>query len=416
MSTADAKAEATAPSGGVGQGAGAQPEAKGLHLFGLRVSWGLLLGTVPIYIGLIAIWIYFDLQTDGKFLGARNLSNMVQQYSYKPVLALGIVLVLLLGEIDLSVGYLTQLSAVLCATFITTYGWPSGPSIALTLALCMVAGLSQGALVAWVRMPSFVVTLGGFLIFEGIADHITGPSGIGVYDPFVDSLGTFYLPNNAAWVLVVIASCAFVAYRITSRLARLKAGVSTENDITFAVTIVIPVAGACGLVALLNHYIGVPIAFVILSVLVATFWWVARRMRYGRHIYAVGGNLEASRRAGINTTAIRWTVFGISGLMAGVAGVMLLGYSPTASTTIVTGDLLLDVISIAVIGGVSLTGGRGSVWSVLLGALVIGSVDSGLALMDTDPYLVSVVKGSILLLAILLDVLGKRFGGVAPRR
>ncbi|MDB5059690.1 MAG: inner-rane translocator [Chloroflexi bacterium] len=415
MSTAHISTDVKAPTEGVGPAPEAPVAAPGVRIGGFTVSWGTLLGTVPIYIGLALIWIYFDTQTAGKFLGARNLSNMVQQFSYKPVLALGIVLVLLLGEIDLSVGYLTQLSAVLCATFLVTSGWPAGPSIALTIAICTVAGLIQGALVSWVRMPSFVVTLGGFLIFEGLANHITGPSSINVLDPFINSLGTYYVPNNAAWVITAVIAVLYVAYRVAGRAARARAGVSVPPTSTFAVSIVGPIVVLAGFVALMNHYIGVPIAFVILSAFVVAFWYLTKRLRYGRHIYAVGGNPEASRRAGINTTAIKWTVFGISGCMAGVAGVMLLGYQPTASTTIVTGDLLLDVISIAVIGGVSLTGGRGSVWAVLLGGLVIGSVDSGLTLMNTDPYLVSVVKGSILVIAILIDVLGKRFSGLVMR-
>lgn len=148
----------------------------------------------------------------------------------------------------------------------------------------------------------------------------------------------------------------------------------------------------------------------------ALFWFMTTRMPYGRHIYAVGGNMEAARRAGINTTFIKWSCFAISGCMAGVAGVLLLGYQPTASTTLVSSDLLLDVISIAVIGGVSLTGGKGSVWSVLLGFLVIASLGSGLILQATDPYLIPAVKGAILLVAIFLDVVGKRLGTMSAWR
>jgi D-xylose transport system permease protein len=143
------------------------------------------------------------------------------------------------------------------------------------------------------------------------------------------------------------------------------------------------------------------------------FWLFASKLQIGRRVYAVGGNLEAARRAGINTTAVRWAMFGISGMMAGIAGVMLVGYSAAGSTTTAGPDLLLDVISIAVIGGVSLTGGKGTVWAVLLGGLVIASLDSGLNLMATDPYYVYVIKGAILLAAIFVDVVGKRSSGFA---
>jgi D-xylose transport system permease protein len=170
------------------------------------------------------------------------------------------------------------------------------------------------------------------------------------------------------------------------------------------------------IVALMNRYRGVPIALALLGAFSFIFWFIATRLPFGRHVYAVGGNMEAARRAGINTTAVRWAVFGISGLMAGIAGVMLVAYSQAGSTTTAGPDLLLDVISIAVIGGVSLTGGKGSVWAVLLGGLVIASLDSGLNLMNTDPYYVYVIKGAILLAAIFIDVVGKRSGSMSRLR
>ncbi len=399
--------------GSVGDQVGDVP---GLSPLGrLRFSWDLLLTTVPIYIGLLAVWIYFDTQTGGKFLGARNLSEMVQEFSYKPVLALGVVLVLLLGEIDLSLGFLTLLSVAMTAEFSQISGWPAGPAILATLVICTLLGLAQGALIAWVRMPSFVVTLGGFLIFEGVAYHIL-LNTVNLFDPFIGSLGTYNLPNGVGWILATVAVVAFVGNGLLVRAKRTRAGLDNPPVLFFAATAIGMAVLLEGAVTLLNSYRGVPIAGVILGVCTVIFWYISKRIPYGRHIYAVGGNLEAARRAGINTTAIKWTVFGISGLMAGVAGIMLVGYSPVASTTIAGPDLLLDVISIAVIGGVSLTGGRGSVWGVLLGGLVIASVDSGLSLEQVEAEFVYVIKGSILLLAILIDILGKRRGGLLMQR
>src|SRR5438309_2058493 len=162
---------------------------------GITISWDKLLTTVPIYVGLVIIWLYFDSQTSGLFIGARNLSEMAQEFSYEAVLAIGVVFVLLLGEIDLSLGYLTLLGIAMLGSFAGLNGWAPGPAIVATVIACILCGLVQGLLVAWVRRPSFVVTLGGFLIFQGIAQHILAGSSIAIYDPFIDSLGTYYLPN-----------------------------------------------------------------------------------------------------------------------------------------------------------------------------------------------------------------------------
>jgi len=277
-------------------------------------------------------------------------------------------------------------------------------------------GLVQGFFIAWVRMPAFVVTLGGFLIFEGIAYHLVGGATINVFDPFIDSLGTTYLSNAVGLGVAAVAVIAYVLYGLNGRRHRARASLANPPIARFVAGVVALAVLLGGVAALMNAYRGVPLALALLGVFAVIFWFFARRLPFGRHIYAVGGNMEASRRAGINTTAVRWLVFGISGLMAGIAGVLLVGYGQSASTTSAGPDLLLDVISIAVIGGVSLTGGKGSVWAVLLGGLVVASVDSGLNLMSTDPNFVYVIKGAILLLAILIDVVGKRRGGLAIRR
>ncbi len=383
---------------------------------GLEIGWNTLLTTVPIYLGLIAIWIYFDSQTAGKFIGARNLSEMVQEFSYKPILALGVVFVLLLGEIDLSLGYLTLLAATVTAVFSEVNHWSAAVAILGALVVCSVAGLAQGVLIAWIRMPAFVVTLGGFLIFEGIALHILGGNTINVFDPFIGSLGTSFLPNGLSLIIAAVVVALFLLDRLLEIRSRSRAGLPSISMARLAAVTVALAVVLFGVVLFLNSYRGVPIVLVILGACTLGFWLFSTRTRFGRHIFAVGGNLEAARRAGINTTAVRWIVFGISGLMAGVAGVLLVGQAQAAATTTAGPDLLLDVISIAVIGGVSLTGGKGSVWSVLLGGLIIASVDSGLNLMNTDPAYVYVIKGSILLIAILIDIVGKRRGGLAIRR
>jgi D-xylose transport system permease protein len=394
--------EAIAPDGSV---AAVRTRAFG----GINIGWDSIIRTVPIYIGLILIWIYFDTQTSGLFTGSRNLSEMAQEFSYEAVLAIGVVFVLLLGEIDLSLGYLTLLSVAICSSFSELDGRPAAVAILAAIIICTICGLLQGFLIAWVRMPSFVVNLGGFLIFEGIAFHILGGATINVFDWFIVKLGTYFLPTWLSWVIAGGVVAVFVAFTLLRYAARARAGLSAIPPVRLIAGTVVIAAGLVVVVATMNSYEGVPIALGLLLAFTTIAWFFSTKLRFGRHIYAVGGNLEAARRAGINTTAVRWIVFGISGLMAGIAGVMLTAYSQAGSTTVAGGDLLLDVISIAVIGGVSLTGGKGSVWGVLLGGLVLASINSGLNLMSTDPYYIYVIKGAILLLAILIDVVGKRW-------
>jgi D-xylose transport system permease protein len=376
---------------------------------GVSIGWDRLFTTIPIYIGLVIIWLYFNSQTGGLFIGARNLSEMAQEFSYEAVLALGVVFVLLLGEIDLSLGYLTLLSVALTSSLSALQGWPAWAAIAGAILICALVGLGQGLLIAWVRMPSFVVTLGGFLIFEGIAYHILAGSTINVFDSTINSIGTYNLPNGLSWALAGLLLLFYAGSGLLSHFARVRAGLPPNNLLKLVFSSILLAAGEALVVGKLNSYSGVPIALAMLIGFTLIFWYFSTHFRFGRHIFAVGGNLEAARRAGINTTAVRWIVFGISGLMAGIAGVMLVGYSQAGSTTTAGPDLLLDVISIAVIGGVSLTGGKGTVWAVLLGGLVIASLDSGLNLMATDPYYVYIIKGTILLAAILIDVVGKRW-------
>jgi D-xylose transport system permease protein len=382
---------------------------------GLQIDRSKLATTVPIYAAIVLIWIFFESQTGGRFIGARNLSEMAQEYSYKPLLAIGVVFVLLLGDIDLSVGYLTLLCATTVAVLSAFAHQPAVLAIAGGVVVCTLLGLAQGFLISVLQMPAFVVTLGGFLIFEGLAYHILSGATINVPDQTIASIGTSYLPTALSYAFVLLAIAGIVLSGLAERRKRTAAGLVNPAASGFFAR-----AAAIGVlllvvVALLDSYRGVPLSLAILLAFALVTWYVAAKTPFGRHVYAVGGNVEAARRAGINTVGVRWIVFGIAGFFAGIAGVMLVGYAQAASTTAAGPDLLLDVISIAVIGGVSLTGGRGNVWSVLLGGLLIASLDSGLNLMSVDSNFVYVIKGVILLLAILLDVLGKRRGAGAAR-
>jgi D-xylose transport system permease protein len=369
--------------------------------------------TVPIYAAIVLVWIFFETQTSGRFIGARNLSELAQEYSYKPLLAIGVVFVLLLGEIDLSVGYLTLLSATTVAVLSAFGHYPAPIAIAGGIVVGAILGLAQGCLISALRMPAFVVTLGGFLIFEGLAYHILSGATINVPDPAIAAIGTSYIPTALSFAIALVAIAGLIGFGLLGRRQRARAGLENPPVAGFVARVAVISLLLLVVVGLLDSYRGVPLSLGILLAFALVTWYFAARTPFGRHVYAVGGNVEAARRAGINTVGVRWIVFGIAGFFAGVAGVMLVGYAQAASTTAAGPDLLLDVISIAVIGGVSLTGGRGNVWSVLLGGLLIASLDSGLNLMSVDSNYVYVIMGVILLLAILLDVLGKRRSGGA---
>jgi D-xylose transport system permease protein len=382
---------------------------------GLKIDRSKLATTVPIYAAIVLLWLFFESQTGGRFIGARNLSEMAQEYSYKPLLAIGVVFVLLLGDIDLSVGYLTLLCATTVAVLSAFAHQPAVVAIAGGVFVCTLLGLSQGFLIAVLRMPAFVVTLGGFLIFEGLAYHILSGATINVPDQTIAAIGTSYVPTVLSFAFVLLAIAGILLAGLAERRKRAAAGLQNPPVTGFFLRTAAIGVLLLVVVALLDSYRGVPLSLAILLVSALVTWYVAAKTPFGRHVYAVGGNVEAARRAGINTVGVRWIVFGIAGFFAGLAGVMLVGYAQAASTTAAGPDLLLDVISIAVIGGVSLTGGRGNVWSVLLGGLLIASLDSGLNLMSVDSNYVYVIKGVILLLAILLDVLGKRRGAGPDR-
>jgi D-xylose transport system permease protein len=381
----------------------------------LAIDPAKLATTVPIYAAIVLIWLFFESQTGGRFIGARNLSEMAQEYSYKPLLAIGVVFVLLLGEIDLSVGYLTLLCATTVAVLSALAHQPAPVAIAGGIFVTTLLGLAQGFLISSLRMPAFVVTLGGFLIFEGMAYHILSGATINVPDLAIAAIGTSYIPTALSYACSLVAIAGIVLFGLSARRKRAAAGLPNPPVSGFTARTVAISVLLLAVVTLLDSYRGVPLSLGILLAFALVTWYVAAKTPFGRHVYAVGGNVEAARRAGINTVGVRWIVFGIAGFFAGVSGVMLVGYAQAASTTTAGPDLLLDVISIAVIGGVSLTGGRGNVWSVLLGGLLIASLDSGLNLMSVDSNFVYIIKGVILLLAILLDVLGKRRGAGAAR-
>ena len=366
------------------------------------------LGALPVILGLIVIAAYFQTQ-EPTFLSARNLSNLVLQIAATGSVAVGIVLVLLLGEIDLSVGSVSGLCSAMLGVLIVNGGWPWWLAILAVLATGAAIGAFQGAWFALVGVPAFVVTLAGFLAWQGVQLRVLGSTGtVNVFEPHIEQIAQSYLPDVWGWVLGVGAAGVYAVSLWIGQIRRRRAGLATAPVLVVAGRTVLVVALSLAGVEILSRFNGVPTAGVILLGLVVFFSLLTTRTRFGRYIFAVGGNAEAARRAGVSVRRIRIAVFSLAGLMAAIGGIIFVSRLTAASTQTGSGTFLLEAIAAAVIGGTSLFGGRGSAWSALLGALVIGSVSNGLDLMAQPPEIKYMVEGAILLAAVTVDAVARR--------
>ena len=372
-----------------------------------RIATGDM-GPLPVLIGLVLVWVFFQTQ-NSNFLTARNLSNLILQMAVVTVLATATVVVMVAGEIDLSLGSVTGVTSALLGILLTNHHWPVAAALAATFALGLGIGLLQGLVTVFVGVPSFIVTLGGFLAWAGLQLSLIGAAGdLPVNNPTIEAIGNSYLAHLTAWLVaagIVIVAAAVEASRVRAhRRAELQ-----ERSIALSAARILSVAIASfGLVAFLNTNFGVPYVLLIFGGVALALGWVLQRTVFGRHVYAVGGNREASRRAGVPVAGVRVAVLAIAGLLAALAGVI--STSNLYGTSAGTGGsiLLLEAIAAAVIGGTSLFGGRGRVYQAVLGALVVASVENGLALLGKAASTEDMATGAILVLAVSLDALNRR--------
>ena len=366
------------------------------------------LGSLPVIAGLVLIWAIFW-YLNPNFLTPRNLTNLVLQIAAMGTIAVGVVLVLLLGEIDLSVGAVSGVAAAVMAVLNVKSGVAAPLAIAAGLGTGLVIGLAQGAWYTRVRIPSFVVTLAGLLAWQGVLLLVLGQTGtVNLLDNTIDGLTGTFLAPLAGWIVAIVAVAAYLGSELLRRRRRQAAGLPVDGGYgpwLFGAAAAVAVLLST---AVLNSDRGVPLALLILVGLVVAFDLVCRRTRFGRSIFAVGGNAEAAARAGISVDTIRIAVFGITGCLAAAGGI--LGASRLLAVNQSSGgsDLLLDSIAAAVIGGTSLFGGRGTVWSALTGALVIGSISNGMDLLALASSTKFIVTGAVLLAAVSIDALARR--------
>jgi D-xylose transport system permease protein len=407
--TAPAPVEPSAASPGGAAGTG-----EGLGAYAHRWWTGVRsgdLGSLPIVVGLVLIAVIFQAQ-NSQFLTAGNLVNLMVQAAAYTTIAMGIVFVLLLGEIDLSIGYVSGVAGVIAALLTLPggkYEYAAGPALVIALMAGLSIGILQGLIITKVGVPSFVVTLAGLLGWNGVVLLLIGDRGtVIIQSNFLVGFANDFLPTATSWILAVGVVAIYAGVLFFQRMQRRRAGLDTVPDSLLALRV-----GGLALCTLVVVYVankdrGIPYVFLVLGGLYLFWTYVLNRTRFGRHVYAVGGNQEAARRAGINVDRVKIACFGICSMMAALGGIVLASRLRSVDTGAGGGSVLLYSIAAAVIGGTSLFGGRGHVKSAILGALVITSIDNGLGLLGLSAGTKFIVTGLVLLAAVTVDSLSRR--------
>lgn len=359
------------------------------------------LGLIPVLLGLVIIWIIFQV-VNQNFLSGRNLSNLIIQMVEIGMLGIGETFILLLGEIDLSIAAISGVSAGILV-LLSNGGMNPWLAIIIAIAIGAAIGTFQGIWVTYIGVPAFIVTLAGSFALQGVLLMMLGNTGtVPINSMTILNITSTYLPETAGWVILIIVAILYFLISWNAQRNRQLHNLPTSRSALYGKTALLVIVSVI-IFVVLNSYNGVPIAGLILLIFIVFFAFITSSTPYGRHIYALGGNAEASRRSGINIKGIRLSVFILSGAMGAIGGIIGASFLGSASPASGGGNLQMDAIAVAVIGGTSLFGGRGSVWNALVGALVIGSVENGMDLLSAPSSVKYIVEGGILLLAVTID-------------
>ena len=373
------------------------------------------LAELRVVLALVVIWVVFYLQ-EPRFLSSVNLSNLVLQMTAVGLVSIGIVLVLLLGEIDLSVGAVSGLCAAIMAVLSVKHGWSPYLAIAAAVAAGTVIGLFQGSVFTRFAVPSFVVTLAGLLAWPGAQLEVLGETGtVNINDPKILGLTNTFYSDSVGWIIALATIGLYAAMTLRGRQKRVSDGLSAPPVGLLLLRIGLVAVATLVAVWVLNDDRGVPLAALILVGFCLIFFYITTRTTFGRHIFAVGGNAEAARRAGIHVNRVRVIVFMIASSMAAIGGIMAASRLLAVNQSSGSGDFLLLAIAGPVIAGTSLFGGRGSVWHALLGALVITSISNGMDLLALQSSVKFMVTGAVLLAAVVIDAIARRQRQAAGR-
>jgi D-xylose transport system permease protein len=355
---------------------------------------------------LVLIWIFFHWSTEGIFLTPRNLSNLFLQMATTGVIAVGMLMVIVAGQIDLSVGSVLGLVGGIAAIALNNYNQHFAVGLLLAILIGVLIGLLHGTLVAYAKIPAFIVTLGGLLAWRGAIKGITQGATVPLSDPTFKAIGQSYITQASGWALAAIAIAAslFFAFRRQQSLKEMEGG---ANILSLLSRTLLPIAAIVGFIYVMNAYEGVPIAVLILLVVALLGYFITNQTTFGRYLYAIGGNADAARLSGINNEMKILQVYALLGALTGIAALMFTARVGSAAPD--AGVLKeLDAIAACVIGGASLMGGRGTIFGACLGALIMASLDNGMSLMNVRDYLQDIIKGSILVAAVGLDMIGRK--------
>jgi D-xylose transport system permease protein len=375
------------------------------------------LGPFPIVVGLLIVVLLFK-YTAANFFTSVNFVNLINESAGTAMLAFGVVFVLLLGEIDLSIGYVAGIGALVVAELqLPGSGHQLNGILAMVIAVavCAAIGAFQGSIVAFVGVPSFVVTLGGFLIWQGVILNTLEQRGtIIIQDRWINYTDSYGFAPGKGYLIALVVALLYPVSVLYKRVAARGTHIAAVNLYAFAARTAGVAVVAFGTVAVCNNAkvikttLGLPLSGLIIVIFFILLTFLAKWTTFGRHVYAVGGNAEAARRAGINVPRIRVLVFTLSGATAGMGGIIFASQVNSVALTFPPGNLLLNAIAAAVIGGVSLFGGRGEVRGALLGAVLIGTLQNGLNTLNVSNGWIYIITGLVLLGAVMLDTFARR--------
>ena len=372
--------------------------------------------TYTLLIAVVAIWMIFSFLTGGSYLDPQNISNLFRQMTVTSFLSLGMVLVIVTGGIDLSVGKLAGFVSVVCAYlqyFIWFKYFPDQPLLAATLSVICgllvgtAAGALQGYFIAFQGLPAFIVTLGGMWLFNGLILWRTAGKTIAAHQAYFSSIAQGYIPPIWGWIIFVVILALLIWNVFSGRRGKAKYGFTLRPLFLDLLNAVIPAVLIAAYIFSVNAYKGIPAPVLLLAVVAMIMLYVSNNTRFGRYAYAIGGNREAARLSGINITSVLFRVFILMGFLCGVGGIVLASY--VGYGTIAAGQgYELDAIAACILGGTSPLGGVGTIPGALIGALIIGSLSTGLQMMNVAPAWQYVVKAVILVAAVLADVYFKK--------
>lgn len=368
------------------------------------------LGLLPVIIGIVVIYVIFQ-SLNPFFLSSNNMANLLMESTAIGFMSLGIVFVLLLGQIDLSIGSVSGLSSAIFAVGFVDNGWPFIPAIIASVLVGMAIGWVYGQIFNRIGVPSFVVSVAGLLAFLGLQLYVLKGKGT-INVPFESPLVWFgqqaFIPVTASYILMGAVGVVFYIVRTGNANRRKKAGLSSMSQVLIIVQALLLVGALEFIAWFLNQSRGISMMFTLFVVTASIAHYVLTRTKFGRAIFAVGGNPEAARRAGINVNAVYTSAFMITSTLAAIGGLLAAGRLAAAAQSSGGGDTNLTAIAAAVIGGTSLFGGRGSAFSAVLGIIVIQSISSGLTLLNLDSSIRFMVTGGVVMVAVAVDALARR--------